>query len=235
MHRKPRTPFEASTRWLAKIREAAEAAQREAAEGARAQAVASAPDGARPQKSRGRPHEPGSRRDVARRTKISPRQQLRIERHVALGHEYPFSSEARWNMADALKTGFLLQGLTPGQRSELLPSLTELDPPTALRRLEALAGKRPGVAPDGQARVPAPQSAAHKTALPPATTAVPRRDGPPLSVADALHRASRYMMYAAKRVAHAPLNEKLRRIAGTIDQIRLRLRPRAGGDARPRS
>ena len=104
-----------------------------------------------PRRPRGRPSKPGSRRDVARRIGISPREQLRIERHVALGTQYPLFQNARWTRAHALKARSLLEALTDDQRLKVISQLAELDPRSALRLLQGLLNQPGGLVP-----VPAP-------------------------------------------------------------------------------
>src|SRR5207247_8113672 len=72
------TSLAVSKQRVAQMKEAAAAARREAAD-----ASAEDPDRV-PRRSRGRPTEPGSLRSIELRTGLSPRQQLRFKRPVAL-------------------------------------------------------------------------------------------------------------------------------------------------------
>jgi len=159
-----RTAFQVSMDHVARMQEAISAARREAA-----QAAAQNPDGPGQRTPRGRPPEPGSVRDVAQRTGISPRQQQRFARHVALADAYPLFQDARWTMLDALKAGALLEALSADQRRNVVPRLAGVEPPRALRLLHTLVRTPRRVVPTR----PAPASRPPASSAPDSVRAMP--------------------------------------------------------------
>jgi ParB/RepB/Spo0J family partition protein len=124
--------YEKSKKRLTAVRQEATAARQQASEAARAAAaqhIAAAPDGtpgaaqaefrsdpkrnSKRGRPKGRPPEPGSKRDVAKRTGISPTEQVRIERHVALAETFPFMQRTGngWVKHTVLRAGDLLAEL----------------------------------------------------------------------------------------------------------------------------
>jgi hypothetical protein len=213
------------------IRKVKAAAQQKAADAARAQAESTAPSPVILRKSPGRPNTPGSLRDVARRTRISPRQQQRIERHVDLGHQYPFLQGARWTVTHALQAGSLLEGLTPDQRLDVVPRLAALDPPTALRALEALSDKRPNHAPASRTQSPAAPPAPDATA-PTTPPSQPRGAAPG---PDNLKHAKLLVLRYAGSTGDASVHRRLKLVAGELDAIYAQVRPAGRGNAGRRS
>jgi hypothetical protein len=213
---KPLTTFADTEKRLAQIEEAVAAARREAAE-----AATQNPDGG-PRRSRGRPAEPGSRRDVAQRTGISPREQLRIQRHAALVAEYPLFANVRWTRADALKAGSLLEALTPDQRADVAPRLADLDPPSALGLLQTLIKSSGGVAPmqgPPQSRIASAGGHDSATGRPDAGARIAAGTDN-VSVAQLLEKANAMVLHAARRVQSPTVNGELRHAAGDIQLIR---------------
>jgi len=211
---------------LEKIRKIKAAAQQnDAARREATQAPGQNADRALARRPRGRPAEPGSRRDVARRTRISPREQLRIERHVALVAKYPLFENARWTRAEVLKAGCLLEALPADRRREVVPRLAELDPPGALRLLQTLVSAQSGVLPIPPATAGTSSPAAHELSTPgrhapPTSTAA---DAPRARGRQLLLDAKVLVLHGARRLQDATLHSALRRLAAELDAILVHL------------
>ena len=147
----------------------------------------------------------------------------RIERHVALGTQYPLFQNARWTRADALKAGSLLEALTDDQRLEVIPQLAELDPHSALRLLEGLSHPPGGVVPvptptSGAASPAADASAqARRGAAPPVPAGTPSASVPRL-----LGLAKLLVLHAADRLQNRTLCARLQQVAGDLQVILLK-------------
>jgi ParB family chromosome partitioning protein len=94
----------------------------------------------RGRRGEGRPKgttEPGSKRDVAVATGISPTEQVRVERHVALAEAYPFMQRQGWQRHHVLDAGDLLDQLPEEDCSPIAVLLDQdgIPPPDALRLL----------------------------------------------------------------------------------------------------
>ena len=96
--------YEASKQKLAEMHQAEAEAKREAEEEARREAKASGQPVPKPKSGPkgGRPKKPGSRRDVAERTRMSAPEQRRTERHVALAERFPFLQRPGWVVHNVL-------------------------------------------------------------------------------------------------------------------------------------
>jgi hypothetical protein len=225
-----RTAFQVSVERLAQIQDAVSAARPEAG-----RAAARNSDGTGPRTSRGRPPEPGSLRDVARTTGISPRQQRRFKRHVALAEKLPLFKDARWKMGDALRADALLEALSSDQRVNVVPRLAKLDPPTALRILQTLVHPPRGVVPVRPAQI----SRAPSRSAPPSATAMRPSPAPVMaampSEADLqpLVTAQLLVRLAARLVHDTALCIHLRLVAADLYAILRELRRGApAGNAR---
>ncbi len=67
----------------------------------------------------GRPKEPASQTAVAEETGISPREQDRIERHVALAEQHPFMQRPGWNRTHVLDAGDALDKIPSSDRAPI--------------------------------------------------------------------------------------------------------------------
>jgi hypothetical protein len=92
-----------------------------------------------------RPRKAGSRRDVAEKTGLSPREQIETERHLALATEFPFLKAPGWIRKQVFEAGTLLksiperehpsiagmvdqEGVPPRKALVILRNLVTLDP-----------------------------------------------------------------------------------------------------------
>jgi ParB family chromosome partitioning protein len=73
----------------------------------------------------GRPAEPGSKREVAEATGISPTEQVRTERHVALAEAYPFMQRRGWLRHHVLDAGDQIERLPEADRAPLAALLDQ--------------------------------------------------------------------------------------------------------------
>jgi len=73
----------------------------------------------------GRPPETNSMRGVAEATGISPAEQDRVERHVALAEQYPFLQRSGWGRPDALDAGQYLNQLPEADRGPIAALLNQ--------------------------------------------------------------------------------------------------------------
>jgi ParB/RepB/Spo0J family partition protein len=94
-------------------------------------------------KRTGRPkgRTPGSERDVAEETGVSPREQTRVEEHVALADRFPLFQRPGWARHQVLEAGTLLEAL-PEKEHPVIASLLDQDgipPKKAIAILENLA------------------------------------------------------------------------------------------------
>lgn len=98
-----------------------------------------------PQKShsRGRPKEPGSTRDVAEKTGISPKSQREIERHVTLAEQYPFLQRNGWIQHQVLEAGHELEKLPKEDRNQLATMLNQdaIPPKTSIQIIKNMGQK----------------------------------------------------------------------------------------------
>lgn len=92
----------------------------------------------RTHKGRPRGRTAGSKRDIAEATGISPAEQVRAERHVAVAEQYPFMQGAGWLRRHVLAAGAALEQIIPSEDRAPLAVLVDqsaLPPETAIKWL----------------------------------------------------------------------------------------------------
>jgi ParB family chromosome partitioning protein len=130
-------PYEASRQRFAEIRQIEADLKRPATE---------KPGADLPRVSGGRGHTekaPGSRRDVASVTGISPKDQRRIEQHVAVAEQYPFMQKGDWRQYRVLEAGEKLEKLPERERPKAAAIIDQpgVDPRKAVEILGTLAAQ----------------------------------------------------------------------------------------------
>jgi hypothetical protein len=135
------TDFEGSKQRLAQIRQAE----------ADLKAVSFQPETKLSKRGReeGRPKKPGSKRDIAEKTGISPADQVRVEKHVDLGERFPFFQRNGWVQYQVLQAerdeNIERKDFTPTEALALAKLLEPLEREAAKNR-EVEGGKKPGEA-----------------------------------------------------------------------------------------
>jgi ParB family transcriptional regulator, chromosome partitioning protein len=92
---------------------------------------------------RGPTRTPGSKRDIAENTGISPQSQDRIEKHVSLAEQYPFMQREGWRQYRVLEAGEALKNLPEEDRSQLAAMLDQpfIPPETSIEIIKNVAEK----------------------------------------------------------------------------------------------
>lgn len=92
-------------------------------------------------KSRGRPSEAGSRRDVAVKTGIAPAAQRNLEQHVALAEQYPFMQKPGWVQYRVLEAGHKIAAIPEREHGGVATLLDQpaIPPKDAIKILDNLA------------------------------------------------------------------------------------------------
>ncbi|MFH1741227.1 MAG: ParB N-terminal domain-containing protein [bacterium] len=75
--------------------------------------------------ARGRPKEPGSKRDIEARTGISRSSQVEIEAHVSLAERYPFMQRNGWVQHQVLEAGAEIEKLSEAERGQVAAFLDQ--------------------------------------------------------------------------------------------------------------
>jgi ParB family chromosome partitioning protein len=129
--------YETSKARLAEIRQAEAEAKREAEN--RGDSPQYSRKGGRGKKA------PGSRREVAERTGVSPRDQGRLERHVEIAEQYPFMQKPEWKQYNVLEAAERLEDVPERERADVVALIDQpgIPPKKAIQIIGHVAEMKP--------------------------------------------------------------------------------------------
>jgi ParB family chromosome partitioning protein len=202
--------FAASKQRLAQIRQAEADLKAKAKEDA--VSVSTRNENSKRGRREGRPKgtKAGSKRDVAEQTGISPAEQVRVERHVALAEQFPFMQRTGWVQHSVLEAGVELEKLPSRDRSQVAALLDQdaIPPKTAIGMLKNVINMNTDERRSLFEQAKSDDDVTRRTALTRAA-AVPAPVDPGLTLLGDAENALRRAVKACRTAAFKPLIENL--------------------------